>query len=896
MSDNILYEGARFYRCALQVNPASYAQHRGEIPQDETEYNRQILEQCRANKIEVVGLADHGQIESSESLRQFLQENEIIVFPGFEIASSEKIHMVCLYLEGKNTSELNQYLGQLMGNNSSELTHNPTHPSSLSCEQIAQQVLNSQGGFWYAAHMTGQNGLLKLSGAGDNYAHLWKKDDLVFAGQIPGTIECLAVEQDQLKGYRDIIENKNPDYRRDKPIAIVNAKDVAKPEDLANKSASCLIKMTKPTFDAFKQAFYDPKSRIRLNYEIPEKPYSVIRSIQWQGASFFGELGMAFSENLNAVIGGRGTGKSTLIESIRYVLDLPVRRNNSKALESFRKNTLSDSQIILNVSSKAQHGNCYTISRRYGEQPVVKNDQNNVSRLTPNDILPDIELLGQNEILEIEQDESAKLSLINNFIPNSSKFDADMATIKRKLIVNKNRLIRENEEFEQLNQAVSEENKLKEKVAQFNSLGITGKLKNTKLLEKEKTIQAKIKGQFGLAQKWLKDYQEIFDLVFLQDTYLEQLPNRASIAKTRKIIEDLQKAFTNMVEQANKELQKAENSYQTVQLTWQESSNKIRDALNKAIAQLPEQAGKSGANLGREYTAIIEKLAQIEQQKGAHKDQQKLVETIELERNNLLEEYRNTAFEHFNATNKAIKKLNKGDLKGKVKVSIVRCGNLQPLKDFLLEIDGIGLTKIQWLDSSDIELDLVQWAKWIEDRDVESFMNEYKLHGMTRGIADRLLSLNLKKRLELQEIELQDRIDIELNTAHEDKEAHYAPLDKLSTGQKCTAILNLLLLSCDDPLIIDQPEDNLDNAFIAERIVQDLRQFKTSRQFLFATHNANIPVFGDAELIAVLDSTKDKGAIEHQGSIDKPEVREQAAEILEGGEAAFNMRKNKYGF
>jgi hypothetical protein len=97
---------------------------------------------------------------------------------------------------------------------------------------------------------------------------------------------------------------------------------------------------------------------------------------------------------------------------------------------------------------------------------------------------------------------------------------------------------------------------------------------------------------------------------------------------------------------------------------------------------------------------------------------------------------------------------------------------------------------------------------------------------------------------------------------------------------------------------MDQPEDNLDNAFIAERIVQELRASKTERQFLFSTHNANIPVFGDAEWIGVLTAGDSKGALPpgNQGSIDVPSIREQAAEILEGGPNAFNRRKEMYGF
>ena len=97
---------------------------------------------------------------------------------------------------------------------------------------------------------------------------------------------------------------------------------------------------------------------------------------------------------------------------------------------------------------------------------------------------------------------------------------------------------------------------------------------------------------------------------------------------------------------------------------------------------------------------------------------------------------------------------------------------------------------------------------------------------------------------------------------------------------------------------MDQPEDNLDNAFIADRIVTELRSAKISRQFIFATHNANIPVFGDAEWIGVLEASDDRAVIPpgHQGAIDVSDIKEKAAEILEGGRDAFNQRKYKYGF
>jgi hypothetical protein len=165
-------------------------------------------------------------------------------------------------------------------------------------------------------------------------------------------------------------------------------------------------------------------------------------------------------------------------------------------------------------------------------------------------------------------------------------------------------------------------------------------------------------------------------------------------------------------------------------------------------------------------------------------------------------------------------------------------------------------------------------------------------------VAQELCRLPERKLLEMAEVILRDDMEIKLNVAHGTQEPRFRKIDDLSTGQQCTAILHLLLLENEDPLILDQPEDNLDNAFIAERIVAELRHAKLSRQFLFATHNANIPVFGDAEWIGVLSVDDSKGHIlpEQQGAIDLPVIQHLAADILEGGEAAFNQRREKYGF
>jgi chromosome segregation protein len=100
----------------------------------------------------------------------------------------------------------------------------------------------------------------------------------------------------------------------------------------------------------------------------------------------------------------------------------------------------------------------------------------------------------------------------------------------------------------------------------------------------------------------------------------------------------------------------------------------------------------------------------------------------------------------------------------------------------------------------------------------------------------------------------------------------------------------------DIPLIVDQPEDSLDNKFVYDEVVRLLRREKEKRQFIVATHNANIPVLGDAELILALEAAGERGWVEQSDSIDNSDVQEAVKKILEGGKEAFERRREKYGF
>lgn len=145
--------------------------------------------------------------------------------------------------------------------------------------------------------------------------------------------------------------------------------------------------------------------------------------------------------------------------------------------------------------------------------------------------------------------------------------------------------------------------------------------------------------------------------------------------------------------------------------------------------------------------------------------------------------------------------------------------------------------------------------------------------------------------LELEIVTTDDRVRIELNVST-NSEPNFKDAADLSRGQKCTALLPLLLARRDTPLIIDQPEDNLDNHFIYETVVETIRRLKGRRQMVFITHNANIPVLAEADLVIVLNSDGKTGFVEQTGTLD--ECRDQIIDLLEGGQEAFELRRQRY--
>ncbi|RPH56876.1 PHP domain-containing protein, partial [bacterium] len=424
--------GAAFYRCALQVNPHHYrATFRGQSgSSDASAHAKAIIEKATEIGVKVLAITDHNDVSGVPEFRIAAADHGIHIFPGFELSSSEGVHVLCIYPQDTDDSRLERFLGEF------GIT-NTTPSSDLSGKNFVEILgkVRKQGGVAIAAHVTNEKGLFKAL-KGQACIQAWRSEDLL-AIQIPGPVDDLLPE------VRQIVENRNPDYHRvhaaeDRlAIAVVNARDIVKPEDLDDRSATCWIKMSEVSVEGLRQAFLDPGSRIRLNPKegrLEPEEHAELTALTWEGG-FLDGAAIHFNPNLNVLVGGRGTGKSTVVESIRYALALDaIGEDARKAHEGIVRQVLKGgTKISLLVRMHRPAVREYRIERTIPNPPLVRDDRGEVSNLSPRDVLPHVEVYGQHEISELTKSREKLTRLLDRFVEKDESLLRRKSDLRRDL-------------------------------------------------------------------------------------------------------------------------------------------------------------------------------------------------------------------------------------------------------------------------------------------------------------------------------------------------------------------------------------------------------------------------------------------------------------------------------
>lgn len=889
-----LPSGASFHRCALQINPHHYAKtFRGESSTgaDRASHARDMVAKAVELGISVLAVTDHNSVADVGVFRTAAVGYGIHVFPGFELSSSEGVHVLCIYPEDSD----DERLGRLLG----EFGIRDTAPSSDLTNMSFVEILGcvrSQGGVAIAAHVTNDNGLFRtLSGLPRIRA--WQAPELL-AVQIPSSVEELSQD------FRPIVENKNPNHKRANPVAenlavaVVNASDVVRPEDLGSPSATCWIKMSEVGIEGLRQAFLDPSSRIRLNpregpLELPQ--HSELVSIAWEGG-FLDGTAIHFNSNLNVLVGGRGAGKSTIIESIRSVLALePVGDEARRSHEGIVRFVLGNgTKISLLVRSHRPTEREYRIERTIPNPSLVRDQNGEVSSLSPSDVLPRAEIYGQHEISEIARSPERLTRLLDRFVERDEGQVREKTTLRRELERSRRGLLDVRGELRAIEERLAALPGLEETLKQFREAGLEERLREQSLLVREERVLASIPERLAPFREFLEGLKHDLpvDRTFLSAKALEELPGKDILSRANDVLIRLDMVLTRIAGELGKALADADTDVAAIRAEWDSRKRAVQGSYEKILRELQ----KSRVD-GEEFIRLRRKIEELrplrERQSTARRSEAELSER----RRALLAAWEDIKAEEFRRLDKAAKRVSQR-LRDRVQVEVTAGGDREPLVRILKdEVKGRLSEAVESLSQAQA-LSLTQLVAACR-AGPEALVKSFSL---TPSQAERLSKADPEVLMRIEELDLPASMAVRLNTAALGEPAAWQALNDLSTGQRATAVLLLLLLESDAPLIVDQPEDDLDNRFITEGVVPRMRDEKQRRQFVFSTHNANIPVLGDAELIVGLASTGDAagghGRIPsgNMGSIDTKAVRELVEEVLEGGREAFEMRRRKYGF
>jgi len=626
------------------------------------------------------------------------------------------------------------------------------------------------------------------------------------------------------------------------------------------------IKIGALSFAALKFALQDHADRVYeydCNYN-----YSHIKEIYFEGGLLDGvKIGLA--PGLNTFIGIRGSGKSSIIELIRYALSLPATVDEDYKNELVKYVLGSGGVVCLNVND--EHGKTYKIRRIYGENAYVMDKDGKTLGIDTTAVLRNPVYFGQKDLALTKTGYEFELlhKLLGSSISDSSEIASCLSSIKKKL----------GEWFEletipeQINNLETHVKEIEHKLKIFEEHGVADKLmKQTVYAADASEVKSTIANCRNLLQKidQLLEYYDGLSIITesYSSTYNQDLFKRLNeqVASVKKHFETIRIAAEGVSENIS--------AIQSLQ----SDLDLIIGALKEEFAEIRRELRDTQLDI-EAYGKYREEIDNCTRELQSKKHQLKRIEPLRTEIIELIKQRTEIMLQRFDQYKKEIDRVNA--TQSELVLSIEFKGDK---KAFLLQLQnrfkGSGITENKY---KDITKEFSDFVALIED---VLFQNGAQLRKIITDNQYTVISEKIKGNYaDYIQLETPDKVEIRY---------HGKILSRHSTGQRASALALFILAQKDnDIIIIDQPEDDLDNQVIYSEFIKRIKEKKSCTQFIFATHNANIPVLGDAERIvaATFEDAKMEMLL---GTIDTAETHDQIIKIMEGGKEAFKRRNAIY--
>jgi len=953
------YEGMRWFKCDFQVQTPEDAAHWGDadtrLPEprrpmlapapdangvvgpakpDESrlqEIARAYLRRCQEVGLELIGVTDHNfsqktdprdwflthLVEQNKSVARDLGRQPLHILPGFEVDIG--YHVLCLFEPARKERDIrrvNKLLCKL-GLDEAErfLQGQPKHlrraGANVSLKDLIDLVQGEHNGIVIAAHADQTDGILESARNAEDY-----KNKKLLALEVTANPPARRV--------LDVVEGRDRAWSRpDCHPAYVMSSDAkslqqdAQGQPIANSLGyrHTWLKMSKPSVEALRQAFLDPLSRIQLLGARPSdaQVHPRITKVAVKGAKFLEDQEVCFSEGFNCVIGGRGSGKSSLLEYVRFafVPEEPAAKGeeDDPSLQRKRK-LLKDSltpeaelRVTFEVGNGVSDTLVYAPGRPAGQQrwldgrevadlnTVLRQlqlqffSQGELSRMTNGaqgqaQVLALIDTAAGASLLELkatERDLKARLMALFQSTRDAARLHAEVAEAQQEAVELERQL--------KAREAVQED-------SQLNQLALEAR----RHLNRMKSADAPVVEAVNQVLQQLGTPLE--PLSASSDNW----PNAAWF-----------KGVTMQMEQARADLAAAISNAMT---GYQQA---ISACLGEGATQATEQelaavqerfrAACVASGIREEDIARMQDLEEKRQEKlKLVEERQKRLAEVRIEADKfpqVLSELHAVWRSQFDARRATAEAIQAAVASQTVRLTTALMADEASFKAAwarLAPADKRGKLARRWEDYGD-ELfrewgrrgEASVWETLEAARTDTGVLETVLLEGLHQALFVHLDSDNVRPLWEdVRLSRVSDGIDVEL--LREDRSVAGSMSGALSEGQRNTVLLNLMLARGEGPIVIDQPEDELDSSFIYRTLVRDLRAAKSKRQLIVATHNANLPVNADAEQIYALEARDGRGKPRAQGGLDRKGVAEAVLDIMEGSEQAFKQRSEKYHF
>ena len=938
-------KGAHFYKTDFQIHSPrdtlwvgdgrTIWQHRKPLSDGERlSFARGFITKCRELGIQAVGITDHhdicfikyfqvaaqeendgSEIPAWDSVLIQPEEQKPIIFPGIEVTLEVPCQCIIL-LDADSDPTTQAELLEAVGIGNTYPDNNDTGPpvNAIRCTLLE---LDDRISTYANKRLKGR--YIILPHVGDSgYKTILRDGFNCHFAQMP----CVGgyIEQDWSDHQKKYLFNGTDVNYGCKALGIFQTTD-SRREDFADLGKrNTWVKFAQPTAEGLRQACLAKGSRIRQ--EAPKIPNLFIERVEVSDSKFLGPIDVYLNPQYNAIIGGRGTGKTSLLEYIRFAMqDQPISEgeegdDNVSKMRKRIDETVADCSAIIKVhwiKNNVKHVVCLDTGTARLTLSIARAEFEEVSPDELRKMLP-IQAYSQKQLSGV----AVKVQELQRFVEQPiqeqleqcrQRIDAGRTEIRSAYSA----LCEYKRKQKQLRGAETQVASIQGQIAGIKSTlaklsqDLETALNEHPLRLGEKCAIDALGNDLERAGGAIRDLIDLFGTLPRAVTLEENSPGKAILDE---IVKDTQGVVTRV-----------KGKMEALNTEWCSCLVEIKEKIEKWKSQHGEHL-KKYAKAQEESKESKEKLQSIQALQNQAASLQKNISQLktDLDKQEQIQGEFEAAWGSWTQ-----KHMERADLlervcndlteksSGEIKAELRRGADIEEPVDRLKEaLSGCNIHPTRWEGLRDhLEGHAESPAKaWMEIMEQMRPLAEVDKGDIVQdaGLPEVRhwdLSSDMRARI-AERFTPQSWIEVALISLRDKPVFYYCPnsmqqipFENASAGQQATSLLKVLLRENTGPLIIDQPEDDLDNHVILE-IAESIWAAKESRQLIFASHNANLVVNGDAELVIAFnyrdETDRTKGTIEREGAIDIREMRETIAKVMEGGQKAFELRKEKYGF